>query len=74
MKAKRKTKQIVLARQIAIYLARRLTKSSLVEIGERFGGKDHSTILHSINKIKEQMQIDQKIVQIIQKIEARLNF
>jgi len=73
LKAKRKTKQIVLARQIAIYLARRLTKSSLVEIGERFGGKDHSTVLHAINKIKEQMQIDQKIVQIIQKIESRLN-
>ncbi len=73
LKAKRKTKQIVLARQIAIYLSRRLTKSSLVEIGERFGGKDHSTILHAINKIKEQMQIDQKIVQIIQRIESRLN-
>jgi chromosomal replication initiator protein len=72
LKAKRKTKQIVLARQIAMYLARRLTKSSLVEIGERFGGRDHSTVLHAISKIRSQMQTDQKIVQIIQKIESSL--
>jgi chromosomal replication initiator protein len=72
LKAKRKTKQIVLARQIAIYLARKLTTSSLVEIGERFGGRDHSTVLHAINKIRTQLQNDQRIAQIIQKIESRL--
>ena len=72
LKSKTKTKQIVLARQIAVYLARKLTKSSLVEIGERFGGRDHSTVLHAINKIKTQIQIDQKIAQIIQEIESRL--
>ena len=72
LKAKRKTKQIVLTRQIAIYLSRKLTKSSLVEIGERFGGRDHSTVLHAINKIKQKMQVDQKILAIIQKIESKL--
>ena len=72
LKAKRKTKQIVLARQIAIYLARKLTKSSLVEIGERFGGRDHSTVLHAINKIKSLIQIDQQILRIIKTIESRL--
>ncbi len=72
LKAKRKTKQIVLARQIAIYLARKLTKSSLVEIGARFGGRDHSTVLHAINKIKIQIEINQKIVGTIQNIESKL--
>jgi chromosomal replication initiator protein len=72
LKAKRKTKQIVLARQIAMYLARSLTPSSLVEIGERFGGRDHSTVLHAISKIRSQMESDQKIVQIIQKLESSL--
>jgi chromosomal replication initiator protein len=72
LKAKKKTKQIVLARQIAIYLARKLTKSSLVEIGEHFGGRDHSTILHAIHKIEKQIQIDPKIAALIQKIESNL--
>jgi len=72
LKAKRKTKNIVLARQTAMYLARTLTKSSLVEIGERFAGRDHSTVLHAIKKIKQQMQYDQRIIGIIQKIESRL--
>lgn len=72
LKAKRKTKQIVLARQIAIYLARKLTKSSLVEIGERFGGKDHSTVLHAVNKITNEIQTNQKLVAIVQKIESKI--
>jgi chromosomal replication initiator protein len=72
IKAKRKTKNIVLARQIAIYLSRKLTKSSLIEIGERFGGKDHSTVLHAINKVQEQISTDQKTAGVIQKIEGRL--
>ncbi len=72
LKAKRKTKQIVLARQIAMYLARTLTKSSLVEIGERFGGRDHSTVLHAIKKIKQQIQYDQRIIGIVQRVKSKL--
>jgi chromosomal replication initiator protein len=72
LKAKRKTKNIVLARQIAIYLSRKLTKSSLIEIGERFGGKDHSTVLHAINKVQQHISTDQKTAGVIQKIEGRL--
>jgi len=72
LKGKRKTNQIVFARQIAMYLARKLTKSSLVEIGDRFGGRDHSTVLHAINKIKQQIEANQKIVGIIQKIESKI--
>ncbi len=53
LKTKRRNKQIVLPRQIAMYLSRELTDLSLPEIGELFGGKDHTTVLHSYNKIKE---------------------
>ncbi len=45
---------IMVARQIAIYLVRTMTKLSFPEIGQKFGGKDHTTILHSYNKIEEQ--------------------
>ncbi len=72
LKAKKKTKQIVLARQIAIYLSRKLSKSSLIEIGERFGGKDHSTVLHAINKIEQKIHTDQKISGAIQRIESKI--
>jgi chromosomal replication initiator protein len=72
LKAKKKTKQIVLARQIAIYLSRKLSKLSLIEIGERFGGKDHSTVLHAVNKIDRQMQTDQKLTGLVEQIKSRL--
>jgi chromosomal replication initiator protein len=45
----------VVPRQIAIYLCRDLTKCSYPEIGEKFGGKDHSTIIHSVKKIETQL-------------------
>ena len=52
LKTKRRNKQVVLPRQVAMYLSRQLTDLSLPEIGELFGGKDHTTVLHSYNKIK----------------------
>jgi chromosomal replication initiator protein len=73
LKARKKTKQIVFARQIAIFLCRKLTKLSLIEIGERFGGKDHSTVLHAINKIQALLNTDQKTLALIERIESRLN-
>jgi len=53
IKHRRRNKNIVLPRQVAMYLARELTELSLPEIGNLFGGKDHTTVLHSYNKIKE---------------------
>jgi len=58
---KRRDKNIVLARQTAIYLSRELTDFSLPEIGKLFGGKDHTTILHSYNKIKEELAKNLKL-------------
>lgn len=53
IKSSRRHKAIVLPRQVAMYLSRQLTSASYPEIGEKFGGKDHSTIIHAINKIEK---------------------
>jgi len=52
LKNTRRNKNIVLPRQVAMYLARQLTNLSLPEIGSAFGGKDHTTVLHSCKKIE----------------------
>jgi chromosomal replication initiator protein len=52
LKLRRRNKNIVLPRQIAMYLSREMTDLSFPEIGDYFGGKDHTTVLHSYNKIK----------------------
>ena len=48
-------------RQIAMYLAKQLTSRSLPEIGRRFGGRDHTTVMHGVRKIEELMQKDSQI-------------
>ena len=53
MFSKRRQANIVLPRQVAMYLAKELTEKSYVEIGELFGGRDHTTVLHAVNKISE---------------------
>ena len=73
LKMKRRNKNIVLPRQVAMYLSRELTDLSLPEIGGYFGGKDHTTVLHSYNKIKEELSknedLKNKIEQVIQVIQ-----
>lgn len=56
MIAERRTKQIVRARQVAMYLARQLTLRSYPEIGRYFGGRDHTTVLHATKKIEGMAQ------------------
>jgi len=68
LRSKRRLKQLVIPRQIAMYIAKKLTTSSLIEIGEKFGGKDHSTVIHSIKKIDEQRSTDQYIKNVIDDI------
>lgn len=52
MKGKKRTKEIVIPRQVAMYLSRELTNNSLPKIGKEFGGKDHTTVIHAHEKIK----------------------
>lgn len=58
LKSDKRLKNIVFPRQIAIFLCRELTKASYPEIGDKFGGKDHSTIIHSAKKIDKQLADD----------------
>ncbi len=71
-KLKRKHKGLVLPRQIAMYLSRKLTSSSLIEIGEKFGGKDHSTVLHSIKKIEERISNDPSFKEMMDQLQSRI--
>jgi len=61
LKAKTRTKAISFPRQIAMYLARQLTHASLSEVGRSFGGKDHTTVLHAVDKIQTLLQEDPKL-------------
>lgn len=58
MKSKKRTKNIALPRQVAMYLSRKLTDYSTTEIGNEFGGKDHSTVIHAVSKIENQFASD----------------
>ncbi|MDD5097866.1 MAG: chromosomal replication initiator protein DnaA [Candidatus Omnitrophica bacterium] len=68
MKTRRRNKQVVYPRQIAMYLSRELTDLSLPEIGEVFGGKDHTTVLHSYNKIKEELLRNSELKERLEKL------
>jgi chromosomal replication initiator protein len=68
LKSEKRLKNIVLARQIAIWLCRDMTKSSYPDIGLKFGGKDHSTIIHSFKKIDKAIAEDPKLSKTIEEI------
>jgi chromosomal replication initiator protein len=57
----RRSRTVVVPRQVGMYLAKKLTSRSLPEIGRRFGGRDHSTVLHAVRKIDEQVRSDEKL-------------
>ena len=57
-RSKKRTKELVEPRQLAMYLARQLTTASLNDIGNKFGGKDHTTVLHALQKVKNQIATD----------------
>jgi chromosomal replication initiator protein len=58
LKSRNNSKSIAMPRQIAMYLCKALTSASLPEIGKSFGGKHHSTVIHSIRKIEDLRQRD----------------
>lgn len=72
LKSDKRLKTLVIPRQIAIYLCRELTKASYPEIGERFGGKDHSTIIHSFKKIDRQLAQDLELRGVIENLKRGL--
>jgi chromosomal replication initiator protein len=73
MTSKRRPANIAFPRQIAMYLSRELTKGSLSEIGDAFGGRDHGTVLHAHRLVRERMTKEEKVRQVISFLEAQLH-
>jgi chromosomal replication initiator protein len=68
----KRSRPVVESRHIAMYLARELTDASLPKIGERFGNRDHTTVLHAVEKITKLMQEDREIYNRVQRLTAKL--
>ncbi|MCX6874816.1 MAG: chromosomal replication initiator protein DnaA [Verrucomicrobia bacterium] len=72
MTSRRRPASIAFPRQIAMYLSRSLTKGSLMEIGEAFGGRDHGTVIHACKKIQTQLQQEPGLKETLARIEAQI--
>jgi chromosomal replication initiator protein len=68
----RRSQNIVYPRQVAMYLSRELTDSSLPKIGREFGGRDHTTVIHATSKITRLIQKDQSVYNLVQELTARI--
>lgn len=73
LKGKKRNTEISVPRQIAMYIARTYINESLPKIGSEFGGKDHTTVMHSVNKISKEVKSDKKLADEINKIVNRMN-
>lgn len=72
MTSKRRPENIAFPRQVAMYLARQLTESSLSVIGDAFGGRDHGTVLHACRAVKDRMETDGQVRQTVGYLEKQL--
>ena len=72
VREKNRRKEVVLARQIAMYLAKEITKSSLKTIGLHFGGRDHSTVIHSCDSVNQMIQEDNTIKEIVDTLKNKI--
>ncbi|MDQ3778308.1 MAG: DnaA/Hda family protein, partial [Actinomycetota bacterium] len=68
----RRSQNIVYPRQVAMYLARELTDSSLPRIGKEFGGRDHTTVIHATSKIARLIREDRSVYNLVQELTARI--
>jgi chromosomal replication initiator protein len=68
----RRSQNIVYPRQVAMYLARELTDSSLPKIGKEFGGRDHTTVIHATSKIARMIREDRSVYNLVQELTARV--
>ncbi|MCY1026822.1 chromosomal replication initiator protein DnaA, partial [Mammaliicoccus sciuri] len=70
--AKKRTKSIAYPRQIAMYLSRELTDFSLPKIGEEFGGRDHTTVIHAHDKIKKDLENNPELKNDLEQLEKQI--
>lgn len=72
VREKNRKKEVVLARQVAMFLSKKLTKSSLKTIGLHFGGRDHSTVIHAFNNIEETIAVDSQLRETLESIRNKI--
>ncbi len=72
MTSKRRPENIAFPRQVAMYLSRQMTENSLNTIGEAFGGRDHGTVLHACRLVKDRMEVDPNVRQVVSYLEKQL--
>src|SRR6266496_229901 len=72
MTSKRRPENIAFPRQVAMFLSRQMTETSLNTIGEAFGNRDHGTVLHACRLVKDRMEIDANVRQVVQYLEKQL--
>ena len=72
MASKRRPENIAFPRQVAMYLSRQMTENSLNTIGEAFGGRDHGTVLHACRLVKDRMEVDANVRQVVHYLEKQL--
>ncbi len=72
LRGKSKTKEVALPRQVSMYLINKLIKPTLKDNGQYFGGRDHSTVLHAINTIRDRIKLDSQLAQQVLDIEKQL--
>lgn len=72
LKSEKRLKTFVQARQIAVWLCRDMTSASYPDIGQKFGGKDHSTVIHAVKKIEKQMATDTELSKKIEALKAAI--
>ena len=68
MRAKRRTKGVAFPRQVAMYVARELTDASLPRIGEEFGGRDHTTVMHACQRVREALKRDAHLAATVKRL------
>ncbi len=72
MTSRRRPASVAFPRQVAMFLSRSLTKGSLMEIGEAFGGRDHGTVIHACKKITEKINVEPSLKHALERIESQL--
>jgi chromosomal replication initiator protein len=73
MTNRRRPENIAFARQVAMFLSRQMTETSLSAIGEAFGGRDHGTVLYACRTVKDRMETDPQVRQVVNGLEMRLS-
>jgi chromosomal replication initiator protein len=73
LKERDRSRHVLLPRQVSMYLARKLTRLSLEQIGEFFGGRDHSTVLHACRKVEQALSDDPALSGIVRQLHADLS-